>query len=138
MESGDEMNITLKQGAAASVILLAAGGAIDHWYIGGGTVTKTQYVDRVVTQYQVVTQTNTVVKPDGSKIITEVVTDNTRKTEIDKGSTVIKTAAPNWHVVGGFGYNYQLQPIYTAAVERRILGPVFVGVQASSEKSASF
>lgn len=48
-----------------------------------------------------------------------------------------KPALPNWHVGATVGLTPLLTPVYGGQIDRRIIGPVFVGVRIDSNPSAS-
>jgi hypothetical protein len=48
-----------------------------------------------------------------------------------------KPAVKNWHVNGSVGVDLTLVPVYGVGVERRIVGPFFVGARVDSNPSAS-
>lgn len=110
-------------------------------------------------------QTTTVVKPDGSTTTVEIVEDKTKtKTKTDsKSETELQVASsaettqervrvvevekivsvvPNWHLGLRLGGGAQLAPLTPvlsagASVERRIFGPLFVGVYADVQMTTA-
>lgn len=79
--------------------------------------------------------THTVEKPDGSKEITQTTTDNSIKVESTKKD--IEVAAPkNWMFAVGAGTDFKgTPPTYNLQVQRRILGPFFLGGSVSTDKT---
>lgn len=97
-------------------------------------VTKTETVVKEVQviQHDTTTKTHEEVKPDGTKTIDTVVEDKDKeenKSSADsKASTVVDTTKPQWKVGALGAYDFStLKPIYGVQVDRRILGPIFVG-----------
>lgn len=43
----------------------------------------------------------------------------------------------NWHLAASAGMNLSLSPVFGGSVERRIIGPVFLGLRIDSNPSAS-
>jgi hypothetical protein len=106
---------------------------------------------RIVTKY--------IEKPDGTKETTkeEVIdtneqetvasqTDKTRDTEIkrevviQKEVQIEKVETPvmnNWHISASAGLTTEGQPLYGAQVDRRVLGPFYLGARADTGASAS-
>ena len=108
------------------VICSAAGGYILRQ---STAVLETKIVTKDVIKDRIVTVVRTVKSPDGTETRderTEQDRDTTRRSQ-----TVVETAAPlkDWKVSAG----YMIDRTYTGAIERRILGPVFLGVQGDSQ-----
>lgn len=108
-----------------AIVLSAAGG----YYLRIATAQlETKIVTRDIIRDKIVTVTRTVKAPDGTIIRdrrTETDRDTTRRSE-----SVVQTAAPlkDWRISGG----YMADKVFTGSVERRALGPIFIGVQADS------
>jgi hypothetical protein len=104
---------------------------------------------RVVTRY--------IERPDGTKETTKeeisetheqetskTVADKTQDTVIQK-EVIAKTetkiekvetpVAKEWHLSGNLGLTSNLAPVYGAQVEKRLWGPVFVGMKADTNPS---
>jgi type II secretory pathway pseudopilin PulG len=126
------------------VILLVVGYGLGRYVQPAKVVTKTQTVTQVVTQIQehVHTVTHTVVQPNGIKDITTV-TDNNSTENKDSdtkssSSTITTYSKPQWRAQGLAGLNLSnvSTPIYGLGVERRILGPIFVGAYGKTNSEA--
>lgn len=96
-------------------------------------VTKEVEVERKNVQ----TTTREEIRPDGTKItetVTKDLTVSTKKARTKaKAKTLVKNSRPQWRVgVGAVTRLENLQIDYTVSVERRILGPVFVGLQGGT------
>ncbi len=72
-----------------------------------------------------------VTKPDGSKVVTTTTKD---KTKLDTRNET-KINKPNWKVSGLVGLNTDRKTVYGATIDRRIVGNVFVGAWATTEKT---
>lgn len=84
-------------------------------------------------------ETSTTVKeetrPDGTKI--KETTTISKKEDSKKSETikVVDNAKPNWKVGALAGFNLDTKyPVYGAAVEKRLMGNVFVGVWGTTDK----
>ena len=80
------------------------------------------------------TEKHEIDRPDGTKEITEIThekTDTTTKTDDNKSSTETVTySKPGYHAyltVGAGKLSDLTNPIYGVGVEKRVIGPVFVG-----------
>jgi hypothetical protein len=123
-------------------ILLAAGLG----YAGGRyaqpsqVVIQTKEVVKTVTvvQHDTVTITKQVKKPDGTTetdtTITDKDVDTTNSSMKESSSETITNLKPQWKATGQYGYNFSsAEKVYGAEVDRRILGPIFVGVWGNSD-----
>lgn len=102
---------------------------------------ETQTVDVIkeVVKTDVRTITKIIEKPDGTK---ETIIDHTDKSVENKDQKHTQTtyAKNQWLVAGTVQQNLDnglnLQPIYGVHIQRRILGPVFLGAMGSTDKRA--
>ena len=82
-----------------------------------------------------------VVKTDGSKETVTVIEDKSKETSKKESSkeTIITNAKPQWRVQGLADLTTLASPVYGVGIERRILGPIFVGgfVKANREYGVS-
>lgn len=117
---------------------LIVGAEVDHRF-NAREVIKTVSVDHDVIQYKIVTVTHTVTAPDGTKTTDTTVTDNTEEQK-KIINTIIDTKAPQesqWMVAAGTGLNSDLVKVYSLSIDRKILGPVSVGLMGSSSNEYS-
>lgn len=127
-----------------AVALLGIGYGAGRYVQPAKVVTKTETVTKTNTiiQEHVHTVIQTVTKPDGEVVKTEVSDNNsvdTVKSSSDSSSSTVTTySKPQWKVQGLAGLNLSSisTPIYGAGVERRILGPIFAGVYGKSNSEA--
>lgn len=126
-------------------ILISAGVG----YAGGRYVQPAKVVTKIkevtktvqVVKHDTVTVVKEVTRPDGSKESTTTITDHdvdttdsSTKTSI---SQKISNEKPQWKASGLAGYNFsKLNPVYGAQIERRIIGPIFVGAWGNTDKAA--
>ena len=113
----------------------AIGGAlIDRQFSSRETI-KTVTQDRDVIRYKVITQTHEEDKPDGTKVIDSTVTDNTEEQRKIVQTIVDQKAAaqPQWAIAAGVGLNANRVRIYSASVDRRILGPITLGAYGATD-----
>jgi hypothetical protein len=101
------------------------------------TVTQIQKVDVVHTN--VVTITKTIKQPNGT-IETDTTTvdksvDQTNTNTTSETSKTVTRDNPQWHVSGDFSSSSSLPYyIYGAKIERRILGPIFLGAFGNANR----
>lgn len=134
----------MKKEIIIGVVLLAAGYGLGRYVQPAKVVTKTEVVTKVETQIQehVHTITRTITDPNGhSETVT--VTDNNTNThsnsESDSTSSTVTTYnKPQWKAQGLVGLNIHdlSSPVYGVGVERRILGPIFVGAYGKTNSEA--
>src|SRR5690348_9465953 len=96
--------------------------------------TKTVEVQKDVIHNNVVTVTHTVKLPSGEIDSTTTTTDHTSRVETDNKSA--PALSPNW-LVSGFvatdSISALANPAYGVQVNRRILGPIFIGASLSTK-----
>lgn len=114
-----------------AILLVLLGYGAGRYLQPAKVVTKTE----VVVHDHIHTVTITISKPDGTKTTTTT-TDNNSVID-DKTSTVITNSKPQWKVAGLAGLNISnlSSPIYGAQIERRIIGPISVGVWGLTNSS---
>lgn len=116
------------------VVAIVASAGITRYYFP-----KVEYknveVTKEVVHNNVQTIIKEVVKPDGTKETTTEITDTSTKTDMAKNET-ISEAKSQWMFDVGARENFSDRDIfYDLQVQRRILGPFFLGVKASTDKS---
>lgn len=99
---------------------------------GRKTVTTSSQQIRtvVVTKEHVVERIKTVTKPDGTKIEDKVVTRDADVSQ--KIDTSIIPNRDNYHVSLDASVGIDLKPVYGLQVERKVLGPLAVGLRISN------
>jgi hypothetical protein len=130
------MTIQLKYLAAIVIVAMAAGAALTRQF-APREVIKTQLVDHDVIKDHVVTVTKEIVNKDGSKEIDTTVVDDKKENDVKKETVVdskpIPQLKPQWFVTAGAGLDVtslgnMANPVYSGSVNRRILGPIYLGV----------
>ncbi len=125
----NEMNIPNKALVLIVIVSIASGVALEHQLIAIKKETDTSKISNDIT---------TVIKEkknkDGSIEKDTVIVDKSKKE--DKTVIVDAILPPNWFIGVGVGLDDGISKVYTATINRRILGPIFLGVWASSQKSA--
>lgn len=124
----------MKNTIIALVVGLLLGGGLGT-FLFPQVKTKEVQVEKEVVVKDVVTVTKIITRPDGSK---EEVTTTTDKTKENKQTTNTKTVAKaNWHAsISAKSRIDKLQiDVYTVQVEKRIIGDLFFGVNASTDKT---
>lgn len=125
-----------------ALLLIVIGYALGYYTLPQKVVTQTVTEVKTVTviQHDVQTVTKEIIKPDGTKEIDTVTTDksvDTSKSEekIDK-TKIVEIGKPQWKA------NVQFSPketkyayVYGVQIERRILGPVFLGVFGNMDRT---
>jgi hypothetical protein len=134
----------MKYQIIGGILLIAIGYGAGRYVQPAKVVTKVQTVTVTndVVHDHIVTVTHTVVQPNGEKDTTtttsnESIIDDQTSTKTNS-STVTTYNKPQWKVQGlaGLSLNSLSTPIYGIGVERRILGPVFVGAYGKSNSEA--
>lgn len=93
---------------------------------------KTVEVQKEVIRNDIQTVTHTVKEPDGTTDITTTTTDHSQVTLTDTKKEF--NIVPNWHVSAFADANIKLEsPEYGLNVQRRILGPIFIGASLSNK-----
>lgn len=110
------------------LIGLTVGGVL-----GSKLVTSTpQIVTNEVVKERIVTRTKVVTSPDGTVVSeTDSVTD-----KVSDSKTIVSNATkPQWNVSvdAGIKMSDELNRIYGVQVQRRLFGPIFAGVRASTD-----
>ncbi len=119
------MNYKLIAGIA--LICFIAGFAVSHKY---APVIKTEIQEKEVIKNNVVTVVKEIVKPDGTKEVDTTTTD----TSTSVATSDSKQEAPaqhNWFVAAG--RRVALEPIYTLEINRRMLGPLTLGIHGATD-----
>ena len=121
-----------------ALVLIAVGYAAGEHY--APEKIKEVVVEKEVEKKNDNVSTHTVIteKPDGSKVTTTDTVDKsvTLVTDNKTDTTVVTNKKTDWHVALGEKYDYSVTGhYYTVSIERRVLGPIFLGVQGSTEKS---
>lgn len=94
--------------------------------------TKTVVQTKIVTLNHTVTRI--VQRPDGSR---ETTIDSTTNSTATAKNTSVQFKAPNWHVSAAAVKkldSWTNAPVYQLAVERRILGPIYIGALLSTQR----
>jgi len=127
----------------AIVFMCAVGYAFGRYFQPPQVVTKEVEVIKEVevVKREVKTIIKEVTRPDGTKETTTTIDENTkettRKDQNRQNETIVTAQKPQWKVdlmVKASLTN--IIPVYGASVQRRILGPMFVGVQGWGDQSA--
>lgn len=135
------MNIQLKYLAAIVIVAMACGAALTRQF-APREVTKTQLVDHDVIKDHVVTVTKEIVRPDGSKEIDTTVVDDKKQDDVKKETITdvkpIPQLKPQWFATVGAGLDASSlrdlsNPVYNLGVNRRILGPIYLGAWANTK-----
>lgn len=143
------MNDFLKPLIGLSVALVVGYGVGRYLQPAEIRVKKEQVIKEVeVVRKDIVIVEHEVKRPDGTTTIERRTEDRSvERTDTNtqnKEETRIVNTKPQWKIQGGIGMNYSsaqldsLKPIYSVGVERRILGPIFVGIQANTDKYIGF
>lgn len=113
------------------VICLIAGvslGAVLVYNFYPRTVTKT--VEHETTTDHIVVQTHTVVSPDHTTTTDSTTTSDVVKVDTQVSSMSVAPKLPQWQVSGLYGINRRE---YSVELQRRLLGNVWVGLEAGTE-----
>lgn len=134
----------MKKEIIGGILLLVIGYAAGRYVQPAKVVTKTETVTKTntVVQEHVHTVVQTVVKPNGEKVITKTTDNNSvekNNTSSDSSASTVTTySKPQWRAQGLVGLSTinLSSSIYGVGVERRILGPIFVGAYGKTNSEA--
>ena len=101
----------------------AAGAALVYRY-------GTRIEEKIVTQDRIITHEHTVIAPNGNTVTDKDVVEN-RRIQDDIKKTISATQT-QWRINGGISTGLTLVPFYELGVDRRILGPIWLGLKGSS------
>lgn len=120
------MEVPVKLMVVGALGCAIAGALVQRRY-DGSVETKTQ----VITKDHTVTVIKEVTKPDGTITKDTTITDDNTQKAIQK---IIDTrgADPQWLVAAGASMNTDLKKIYSLSVDRKIIGPISIGVIGST------
>jgi hypothetical protein len=110
-------------------------------YASGRYLQPPQIKEVVKTVEVVKHDTTTIIKerkkPDGSSETDTTIINHDTDISSSKDSKVTSILPPQWKVQGQYGYDFRdLRPVYGAAVDRRIIGPIFIGVWGNTNHTA--
>ena len=124
--------MTNKQVALLCIVVAVTSAGVTHFYFPQ-IQTKTVETTRDVVRTDIQTVVHTVQAPNGQIDTTTTIIDHTQKVETSS-KTEVKILPKDWLVSGYAGSSIHLEPIvYGAQVQRRILGPLFLGVQGNTK-----
>jgi hypothetical protein len=125
--------MSLKYTAILCLISAVTAASLTKYYFP--TVqTQTRDVVHNTTNTEIQTVTKTVKLPSG-EVDTTVTTDKDIQNTLNdiKTQVSLQTPPPNWLVSATYNTDiHTLQPSYGADVKRRILGPLFLGINADT------
>lgn len=89
---------------------------------------KTVEVEKIVEKEKKETSrtTRTIKRPDGTVVQEEIVKDKTSKEQKKDTTKIVDNKKPDWFIGVGYGV---YKTAYSIEANRRILGPVFIGIQ---------
>jgi len=92
---------------------------------------RTEIQEKEVIRTDIRTVTRTVERPDGSK---ETVVETVDKTKsVASKQAVVEVSKPNWSAGVAVESDYKLQPVYEVELNRRVFGPIYIGVSANTD-----
>ena len=112
------------------LVIFGLGVGVGHY----GTPPKVQekIVEKDVEHKQdnVVTTVTETKKPDGTDTtVTQTVDKSVENSTTTDNTTVMTSSVPQWHATLGYGYDFKnVMPVYMGAVDKKLLGPVSVGI----------
>lgn len=119
-----------------TVVLVAAALALGI-YTGKTMFAKTMTVEveKEVVRTDIVTVVREIIKPDGTKETISTLTDKSVARKDSSHSTSKAETSPNWHISASAARSLESAvPVYGLQIERRILGPISVGINVNSER----
>lgn len=127
--------MNIKAIAIGGLILLSAGFLIGRYVSPPKEIIKTEIQEKEVIKKDIVTVVKEITKADGTKEVVTTTTDKSiEKKDKQIESLVSKSVEKKWLI--GVGVN-PIAPsaTYSARVDIRVLGPVFIGGQYIRNKS---
>jgi uncharacterized protein (DUF58 family) len=121
----------LKQFVVTFIVALGLGLYVGKLYFAKSESIETE---REVIKRDVVTVVKEITRPDGTKESTTTTTDHSKESK-ENTLKIVVADQRNWHV--SVSYLRGLSdpaPVYGLQVERKILGPVSVGLNVNSQK----
>jgi hypothetical protein len=113
-----------------ALLTFALGALTEHHY--AKPVIQSVNVDHDVIHNNIVTVTHTIHEKDGTTDTTTTTMDHTQ--QVDTDTKTIAKPLPNWLVAGTYSTEiHTLQPAYGVQVNRRILGPMYIGAGLNSQ-----
>jgi len=124
----------LKKTAVISLVCAAAAAGLTRYYFPKIEF-RTIEITKEVVRNDVRTVVKEVTRPDGAKeVVTEIV-DRTIREE-KRAVDMVSAYKPDWVIGVGARTRFQSSaPAYDLQVQRRILGPIFIGALGSSDGS---
>ncbi len=94
--------------------------------------------ETATTKKDIITIVKEVTRPDGTKEVVTTTTDKSTEKKNSSSSLVIQTAKPNWLVGATAAASLDRPvPVYGILLQRRILGPAFLGLGLNTNKEAT-
>lgn len=127
--------VSIKLAAIIAVISLLLGGALALKLMPPKEVTKIEVQEKEVIKNDVTTVKKEIKKPDGTIEDDTIITDHSTTTDDKKSSEtiIVKQLQPQWLVTGGAYLNDSTR-YYNLLVQKRLLGPVFAGINITTNK----
>lgn len=122
--------MTMRLQLLIGLLLLVIGLGLGRYMTPTKVVTKTVIETHTVEVVHHDVQTVTVESPDGTKTTTVVdkSVDTTKQDTEQSTLKVVENGKPQWKISAQFSPKYpRYEYLYGVQVERRILGPIFVG-----------
>jgi hypothetical protein len=95
---------------------------------------KIRIEEKEVIKRDVVTRIVEIIKPDGSKETQTEIIDRTKE-KITKEFESLKIQKKDWFIAGGASLNINdVTPVYNFQVNRRVLGPFYIGASVNTRK----
>lgn len=129
------MNISIKSVAIIMLVVAIASAALTRYCFPQIQV-KTVEKEKDVHHNDIVTVVKVVKEKDGSEETTSTTIDHSTNVLTDNKTTTIM-AQPNWMVSASADIKFDdIRPVYAFQIQRRILGPFFVGGNLTTDKYA--
>lgn len=124
--------MSLRNTLIACLACLAVGAALAK-FLWPTIEQKVEIREKVVRQNDIQTVTKIVTRPDGTTESTSVTTDRSILTT-DKQLTTTSAKKPQWNLgITAATNSLTVAPTYGMLVQRRVIGPVFVGASARTD-----
>lgn len=125
--------VTSRQAFVGAIVLVAVTAVLTRYY-WPRIETQEVTVEKEVVKKDVRTVVREIVRPDGTTERNTEIIDRTRE-RIDRSQTITQYKQSDWVVsLGAYSDRLQDGPHYGLVVQRRVLGPAFVGLSADTEQ----
>jgi len=123
------MELPIKTVVLVGVVGMLCGAYIEKQFDGSAKLS-----DETTINKDIITIIKKKKNKDGSTETDTKIVDKSKEKE--KVVQVAPAKAPDWFISAGIGLSKDMSKVYVGSVNRRILGPVYIGVWGTTQQSA--